>query len=182
MSQRFSVLLAALLVGLLSLAGCGDDDPDDPTQGKETGMDARSMKQQVDEAVLELGPRLVSALKGEVRAAGAQFTECPVSSSQWQYIANLGLVGPADEDAGELIAEQVRKAGFDEVTVTPAGSDGAGSVTATKGEVQVRVLLAGRGKPATVHNVEVFVDCTELDSDGEAFAEDDPGNDYADLR
>lgn len=181
MISRLSIQVVALVLGLLFVSGCGNDDPDQPTDRKESGMDARSMKQQVDDAVLDLGPGLVKALKGEVRASGAQFTECQMSSSKWQYIANVGLVGPAQDDAGELIAERVRDAGFDEVEVTEPNGSEAGSVTAAKGEVRLRVLLAAEGRPATVHNVEVYVDCTALDADDQAFAEDDAGTDYAEL-
>ncbi|KRF13743.1 hypothetical protein ASG90_12930 [Nocardioides sp. Soil797] len=179
---RLPASLTALLLALLVIAGCADDEPDQPTKEKSPAMDARSMKDQVDDAVLALGPGLVKDLQGEVRAAGAQFTECQMSSDQWQYIANIGLVGPVHQDAGELISEQARKSGFSEVRVQKPSDGQAGSVTARKGEVQLRVLLATKGTPATVHNVEIWVDCTELDSDGQRFAEDDPGSDYAELK
>ena len=48
--------------------------------------------------------------------------------------------------------------------------------------MKLYTLLAFSGKPATVHNVQISIDCTQFGTADQSVAESDPGTDYPELR
>lgn len=162
-------MLALALVTVLS--GCGGGADPDPQA-------AQQMKQQVDGAVRDVVPELVDALNAEVRAAGGSFIECQMKPGQYKYRAGIGLFG-GSADVDEVIAV-LEDAGFDEIT--SGDSDGSStSVSARREPVEIDVPTV-EGSAGPVSNVEILVDCTPLADAGQEFADDDPGEDYTDLR
>ena len=176
--------LALATLTLVAATSCTSGSGDDQETGGD--MDAATMKKQVDEAVLAMAPDLASEFQGEIRTAGAQFTKCQMTSDQWEYAANIGLVAPATEatatTAGEAIRTVARAAGFDHIEVKEPTPEDAGSVTAHKGAVKLYTLLAFSAKPATVHNIEVSIGCTKLDEADQDVAATSLGADYPELR
>lgn len=159
----------------MALAACGPGQGDDDPAATD-GPSAREMKQQVDEAVLEVLPALASGTGVAAEAARATFSTCQVST-QWRYVARTsvhGLTGDLARD-GETISGVLEQAGFQEVEV-----DDDGDVTARRDLVEAYFGPAVPGK--TFRNASFTADCTDLDSEGEAFAEADEGTDYPDLR
>lgn len=158
------------LLTLLVLTGCGPDSPG----GDDGGMGAEQMKQDVDAAVLDVVPRLESAFGSKPRSGpGAMFSKCQMGQG-WQYQASFGLVVPADGAELDQVATALTDAGFADVEVTDD------VVTGQHGEVAARAQAAA-STATRVINIEIGVDCTELDDADTSFAEGDEGTDYPEL-